>query len=274
MHISMQFSFWIIRKQPLGIRLRTCDPPLPRFLREPLRHWGNEKSVLLAGTLFLGPFLFTTFILNILATYFGATAALPVGTTIMILLIYTLFALPLLALGGFLGHRYISNLQLPPFTKKSPREIPGLDWYRKTPAQMFLAGLLPFSAVVLELHNLCATIWGYKIYTSPGILFTTFVILVILTATLSVGLTYFQLVVEDHEWWWRSLLRGGSTAIFMFCYCVYFYFKSNMSGILQTSFFFGYTFCMCYAFFLVLGAVSFQASLLFVRRIYYAVKNE
>ncbi|KAL6506465.1 hypothetical protein OROGR_024646 [Orobanche gracilis] len=216
---------------------------------------GWEKSVLLAGTLFLGPFLFTKFILNILATYFGATAALPVGTTIMIFLIYTLFVLPLLALGGFLGHRYKSNPQLPPFTKKSPREIPDLDWYRKTPAQMFLGGLLPFSAVVLELHNLCATIWSYKIYTSPAILFITFVILVILTATLNVGLTYFQLVVEDHQWWWRSLLRGGSTAIFMFCYCVYFYFKSNMSGILQTSFFFGYTLCMCYAFFLVLGAV-------------------
>ncbi|KAL6507753.1 hypothetical protein OROGR_023948 [Orobanche gracilis] len=42
---SMQFSFWIIRKQPLclktGVRLRTSDPPLLRFLREPLRHWGN-----------------------------------------------------------------------------------------------------------------------------------------------------------------------------------------------------------------------------------------
>ncbi|KAL6511031.1 hypothetical protein OROGR_022155 [Orobanche gracilis] len=43
-----QFSFWIIRKQPLcvntGVRLRTSDPPLPRFLREPLRHWGNSPK--------------------------------------------------------------------------------------------------------------------------------------------------------------------------------------------------------------------------------------
>ncbi|KAK6163547.1 hypothetical protein DH2020_000411 [Rehmannia glutinosa] len=175
---------------------------------------------------------------------------------------------------GVTGHRYKSDLQSSPVTKKSPREIPSLAWYRKTPAQMFLAGLLPFSAIVLELHNLCATIWGYKIYTSPGILFITFVILIILTALLSVGLTYFQLTVEDHEWWWRSVLRGGSTAIFMFTYCIYFYFKSNMSGILQTSLFFGYSACLCYAFFLMLGAVSFQASLMFVRRIYFAVKSE
>lgn len=69
-------------------------------------------------------------------------------------------------------------------------------------------------------------------------------------------------------------MRGGSTAIFMFCYCIYFYTKSNMSGFLQAAFFFGYNACICYAFFLMLGAVSFQASLLFVRRIYHATKSE
>ncbi|KAL6498192.1 hypothetical protein OROGR_028589 [Orobanche gracilis] len=46
MQFSKQFSFWVIRKQPLcvntRIRLRTSDPPLPRFLREPLRHWEEE----------------------------------------------------------------------------------------------------------------------------------------------------------------------------------------------------------------------------------------
>ncbi|KAK4409078.1 Transmembrane 9 superfamily member 4, partial [Sesamum angolense] len=235
---------------------------------------GWERSALLAGILFSGPFLLTAFFLNILAAYFRVTTALPLGTILLIFLICTLVAIPLLVLGGVVGHRYKSDLQSFPVTKKCPREIPSLSWYRKTPAQMFLAGLLPFSAIVLELHNLCATIWGYKIYTSPGILFVTFVILAILTAMLSVGLTYFQLAAEDHEWWWRSVLRGGSTAIFMFSYCTYFYLKSNMSGILQVAFFFGYSACICYAFFLMLGTVSFQASLLFVRRIYHAVKSE
>ncbi|XP_011088888.1 transmembrane 9 superfamily member 5 isoform X2 [Sesamum indicum] len=235
---------------------------------------GWERSALLAGILFLGPFLLTAFFLNILASYFRVTTALPLGTMLLIFLIFTLVAIPLLILGGVVGHRYKSHLQSFPITKKCPREIPSLSWYRKTPAQMFLVGILPFSAIALELHNLCATMWGYKIYTSPGILFVTFVILAILTSMLSVGLTYLQLAAEDHEWWWRSVLRGGSTAIFMFSYCTYFYLKSNMSGILQTAFFFGYSACMCYAFFLMLGTVSFQASLLFVGRIYHAVKSE
>lgn len=71
---------------------------------------------------------------------------------------------------------------------------------------MFLGGLLPLSAVVLELHHLYASMWGYKIYTLSGILFITFIILIVLTAILSVGLTYIQLAVEDHEWWWRYVL--------------------------------------------------------------------
>ncbi|KAL1557615.1 transmembrane 9 superfamily member 5-like isoform X2 [Salvia divinorum] len=235
---------------------------------------GRGKSLLFAGTLFLGPLLITSFILNLLAASFGVTAALPLGTICIIVLVYILVSVPLLALGGVFGHRYKSASPASPITKKFPREIPSLPWYRKTPAQMFLAGLLPFSAVALELHHFYATIWGYKLYSSPGILFLTFVVLILITAILSVGLTYFQLAVEDHEWQWRSVMRGGSTAIFMFCYCIYFYLHSNMTGLLQTAFFFGYNACICYTFFLVLGAVSFQASLLFVRRIYHAIKSE
>ncbi|KAL6560464.1 hypothetical protein OROGR_004023 [Orobanche gracilis] len=53
MQFSKQFSFWIIRKQPLcvntGERLRTSDPPLPRFLWEPLRHWGNFARTYASG---------------------------------------------------------------------------------------------------------------------------------------------------------------------------------------------------------------------------------
>lgn len=145
-------------------------------------------------------------ILNSIAISYGATAALPFGTIIVVFLVYALGNIPLLALGGVIGHRLRSEFQAPCPTKRCPREIPPLVWYRKTPGQMFLAGLLPFSAIVLELHHLYATLWGYKIYTASSILFITFIILILLTAILGVGLTYIQLSVEDHEWWWRYAL--------------------------------------------------------------------
>ncbi|KAM7272467.1 hypothetical protein ACFE04_027130 [Oxalis oulophora] len=235
---------------------------------------GWVTSVLLTGILYVGPLFVTVSILNTIAISYGATAALPFGTIIVIILVYTILAIPLLALGGQLGYRFGSEFQAPCATKRYPREIPPLAWYQKAPFQIFLTGFLPFSAIALELHQLYSSLWGYKIYTLPSILSAMFVILVMITAMLSIGLTYIQLSVEDHEWWWRSTMRGGSTAIFMFAYGIYFYAKSNMSGFLQLSFFIGYNACMCYAFFLILGTISFRASFIFVRHIYHAVKSE
>lgn len=233
-----------------------------------------EKCLLLTGILYLGPLFLIVIILNTVAISVGSTAALPFGTMVVILLVYTLVAIPLLAFGGVIGYRFRFQFQAPSTTKRYPREIPSLAWYMKTPGQMFLGGLLPFSAIVLELHHLYASLWGYRIFTVPGILFMTFIILLVLISLLSIALTYIQLTVEDHTWWWRSILRGGSTAIFMLCYCIYFYAKSNMSGFMQLTFFFGYNACFCYAFFLMLGTISFRASWMFVQHIYNAVKSE
>jgi hypothetical protein len=235
---------------------------------------GWKKTVFLTGILYLLPLYITAIILNTTAIHYGAISALPFGTVILILLLHTLIAIPLLALGGVLGFRFRSKFQPPSSTKRFPREIPALAFYKKTPGQMFLGGLLTFSAVILELHHLYASMWGYKIYTLTSILFVTFVVLVIVTALLSVGLTYIQLVVEDHQWWWRSVLRGGSTAIFMFMYCIYFYANSHMSGFMQLLFFIGYNACLCYAFFLILGTIAFHASWIFIRRLYSSVKSE
>ena len=166
----------------------------------------QERSVILSAILYLGPSCFIISILNIIAISNGTTAALPIGTIIVILIIFTFISLPLLAFGGIIGHRFRSEFQAPCATKRNPREIPPLAWFRKLPCQMFISGLLSFSAVVLELHHLYASMWGFKIFTLPSILFITFIILVVLTAILSVGLTYIQLSVEDHQWWWRYLL--------------------------------------------------------------------
>ncbi|TYH70008.1 hypothetical protein ES332_D05G090100v1 [Gossypium tomentosum] len=235
---------------------------------------GWERSVLLAGIMYAGPLFVIGSILNVVAVSYGATVALPFGTIMVIILLYAFLTIPLLVLGGVIGYLFRSEFQSPCATKRYPREIPPLPWYRDTPCQMFLGGFLPFSAIVLELQHLYASLWGYRIFTLPSILFIMFIILILITAILSVGLTYIQLSVEDHQWWWRSVFCGGSTAIFMFAYCIYFYTRSSTSGLLQFSFVFGYNACMCYAFFLMLGTVGFRSSLMFVRYIYRAVKSE
>jgi hypothetical protein len=77
----------------------------------------------------------------------------------------------------------------------------------------------------------------------------------------------------DDRWWWRSIFCGGSTGFFILGYCFYYFFyRSEMHGLMQTCFYFGYMGLACYAFFLLLGMVGFRASLLFVQAIYRAIK--
>ncbi|KAK4567394.1 hypothetical protein RGQ29_003259 [Quercus rubra] len=233
------------------------------------------RNLLLTGCLFCGPLFLMFCFLNTVAIAYNATAALPFGTIVVIVLIWTLVTSPLLVLGGIAGKNSKAEFQAPVRTTKYPREIPSLPWYRGTIPQMAMAGFLPFSAIYIELYYIFASVWGHRIYTIYSILFIVFIILLIVTAFITVALTYFQLAAEDHEWWWRSFLCGGSTGIFIYAYCLYYYYaRSDMSGFMQTSFFFGYMACICYGFFLMLGTVGFRAALLFVRHIYRSIKCE
>lgn len=63
--------------------------------------------------------------------------------------------------------------------------------------------------------------------------------------------------------------------MFVLVYAFFYFMKrSHMYGTLQTVEFFGYTLLSCYVFFLMLGTVSFLASLTFVRYIYRNLKMD
>ncbi|KAL9256164.1 Transmembrane 9 superfamily member 3-like protein [Drosera capensis] len=200
------------------------------------------RNLLLTGCLFCGPLFLTFCFLNTVAIAYNATAALPFGTIVVIVLIWMLVTSPLLVLGGIAGKNSKKDFQAPCRTTKYPREIPPSPWYRGALPQMAMAGFLPFSAIYIELYYIFASVWGHRIYTIYSILFIVFIILIIVTAFITVALTYFQLAAEDHEWWWRSFLCGGSTGLFIYGYCLYYYHaRSDMSGFMQTSFFFGFS---------------------------------
>ncbi|KAK9120470.1 hypothetical protein Syun_018087 [Stephania yunnanensis] len=215
---------------------------------------GNNwvRNVLLTGCLFIGPLFVTFCFLNTVAIIYSATVALPFGTILVILLLWTLVTAPLLLLGGVVAKNRNKVFQVPCRTTKYPRDVPTLPWYRGIMPQMAMAGFLPFTAIYVELYYIFESVWGHRIYTVYSILFIVFIILIIVTAFVTVATTYFQLAAEDHRWWWRS----------------------EMYGFLQSSFFFGYMACICYGFFLMLGTVGFGASLLFVRHMYSSIKCE
>jgi hypothetical protein len=183
---------------------------------------------------------------------------------------------PSTVVGAIVGRNITPEFKPPCRTNKVPREVPAVQaWYRSSMAQLFMAGFLPFSAIYIELHYIFASIWGHKIYTLFGILFLAFIMLTTVTSFITIALLYFQLAREDHQWWWASFLNGGSTGLFIFAYSFFYYYhRSNMHGLLQLSFYFGYTAVAAYGFMLMLGFVGFLSSFTFVDYIYGAVKTD
>lgn len=174
-----------------------------------------------------------------------------------------------------MGKNTAGDFDAPCRAKNIPREIPRSQWYRSWPVHYVVGGFLPFSAISVELYYIFATLWSREPYTLYGILAITFVIVLCVTATVSIALTYFQLAAEDHEWWWRSVFAAGSASVFVLVYAAFYYVRrSSMSGLLQTVEFFASILITCYAFFLALGTVAFFASLKFVRYIYGSIKMD
>jgi len=236
------------------------------------KQMGGENwawNIVLVGTLFLVPVVLVFSFVNTVALVYKATPAVPAVTIILVLILLVSVGFPLTIIGGVAGRRTAGEFEAPCRTKNFPREIPPIPWYRSLPFQMIMSGFLPFSAIYIELFYLYSSIWGHSTYQLFGILFLVAIILLIVTACITVALTYFQLSMEDHRWWWSSFLSGGSTGLFIYAYSIFYYvYRSKMSGVLQASFYFSWMAVACYFFFVMLGTVGWFSSLVFVRRIY------
>ncbi|CAN0265290.1 unnamed protein product [Pylaiella littoralis] len=241
------------------------------------RQLGGRKWVwnaITSSLVFPLPLLGVFSVVNTIAISQSSTAALPFYPVVVIVAMFVFIAFPMTVIGAIVGRNTTSDFQAPCRTTRVPRQVPkDAPWYRRDASQMVVSGFLPFSAIYIELHYIFASVWGHQIYTLFGILILAFLLLLVVCSFITVALIYFQLGREDHRWWWRSFFSGGSTGLFVYAYSFFFYFnRSEMDGLLQSSFYFGYMAVISYAFFIMLGFVGFVSSLTFVKHIYSVVK--
>lgn len=241
-------------------------------------------NAVLTSSMFAVPFFVTFSVANSVAWSYGSSSALPAQTIVLIILLWALVSFPLTIFGSMrarasyqgkvgAGGNASGLLDAPCKTNRVEREIPPAVWYRSPALHLLIAGFLPFSAIYLELHYIFASAFGHRDYTLYGILALTFLMLLLVTATITVALTYFQLAAEDYRWWWRSFFSGSATGVFMYAYAVFYYVRrSEMSGALQATFFFGYMAMVSYAFSLMLGYVAFVCARKFVFHMYRSIK--
>jgi len=246
------------------------------------RRFGGENwiwNINLTSLIFVLPLFIIWAVVNTCWWIGGSTRALPYTTVIMLAALWLCFGYPLTLIGAIIGRRWEassgSTFSPPCRTRLVPRELPVLLWYQHPIIHCAISGLLSFSSISVELYYILATIWGREQYTLVYIVLISALILLAVTAATSVAVTYFQLQYEDYRWPWRAIASGASTGVYVFAYAIYFYVeRSDMSGLLQTLQYFGYSALLSYAISLALAAVSFLATRKFIFYIYSNVKTD
>ncbi|KAJ1333651.1 transmembrane 9 superfamily member 2/4 [Microdochium nivale] len=235
------------------------------------------NNALVTALLFPGLFFGLVFMLNLFVWAQASSTAIPFGTLIAIVFLWLCIQVPLVYMGSWYGFVKTSAWEHPTKTTNIPRQIPQQAWYLRSVQSVLLASLIPFAVIFIELLFVFQSVWQDKsgYYYVFGFLSVVSVILILTIAEVTIVTIYVQLCSENYHWWWQSFAVGGGSAIWIFLYCVWYYFvKLHISGFVSSILFFAYSFMACCVYGLLTGTIGFLTAYAFVRRIYGAIKAD
>merc|ERR1712004_571252 len=152
----------------------------------------------------------------------------------------------------------------------------GTKHWMFTPAMIVTAGLVPFGCLFIEMYFILSAVWSHnKIYYVYGFMCAILLLLFLVIICVSITCTYVLLNAEDYRWQWHSFLSCSATAGYVFIYTIhYFYNSTQMSGFLQTLYYFGMSLNFCIGLGLFCGSLGFLGASKFVWLIYSNIKAE
>jgi len=235
-------------------------------------HW--KQNVLLTSLFFPGVIFSIFLFLNFVLAYESSSGAVPFGTLIALIALWFGISVPLIFFGSYFAFRkQVEEIKVR--TNQIPRQIPEQVWYMRPIFSILMGGILPFGAVFIELFFILSSIWLHQFYYIFGFLAIVFIILILTCAEITIVMCYFQLCSEDYNWWWRAFLTSGASALYMFCYSVFYFFtKLQIKKLASVLLYFGYTTIMSFGFFVLTGSIGFYACFFFVKTIYSSIKLE
>jgi transmembrane 9 superfamily protein 2/4 len=224
-------------------------------------------AILFPGMCF-GIFLF----FNTVLAFYHSSGSAPFLDILILAAMWCCVSIPLVFIGAFFGYKK-EAIHFPTVTSTIARAIPEPHIMINPKVSMLLAGIIPFSSAYVELFFIMSSLWMDQYYYVFGFTFIVFFILLLSCSEIAVLLVYYQLVNENHRWWWFALISSGSVSFFFFAYSIVWFGTLEASKMFFTYLlYFGYMFLMCFAIFLVTGAVGSLVCLWFVRKIFSAIK--
>ncbi|SOV77199.1 endomembrane protein 70, putative [Plasmodium sp. gorilla clade G3] len=212
------------------------------------------------------------FLINLVLHYEHSNTAISFSSLTSVCILWFGISVPLICLGSFIGNKK-KPIELPVRVNNIPRHIPKQPMLNSFFVSSFIVGSILFATMYTELFFLFTSLWKSNMYYLFGFLFLVIFLLGLLSAQLSIALTYYTLSCEDYNWWWKSFVAPGSSGLFLFLYSIYYFFiKLNISTFSETFIYFAYSFIMSYTCFIYTGSAGFLASFAFLRKIYSSIK--
>jgi len=214
-------------------------------------------------------------LLDLIAIAYGSTSAFSFYSISLVTLIWAFIACPLVLAGTIFGRSTSTTGDFPCRINSLRRPIPQTSFITSPIIISFLSGIVPFGSIFIEMYFIFTSFWSYKFYYVYGFMLLIFLILLIVTMCITIVSIYITLNNEDYRWHWISFANGASTSVYVYAYSIYYFFyKTHMSGLMQTAAYFGYMLLFCIGLASLGGAIGFTAADLFVRRIYQYIKSD
>ncbi|KAI1006535.1 hypothetical protein K3495_g1689 [Podosphaera aphanis] len=236
-----------------------------------------RKNAVITALLFPGLLFTLVFILNLFVWAQASSTALPFGTLVAIVMLWLCIQLPLVYMGSWYGYSQAGTWEHPIKPSITFRQVPPQAWYLQNPQSILIAGLIPFAVIFVELIFVFQSLWQDKssYYYVFGFLSIASIILIATIAEVTIVAIYVKLCSEDYNWWWQSFAVGSGSSIWVFAFCIWYYFtKLHIDGFVSSLLFFSYSAIACMAYGLLCGTVGFLTAYTFVRRMYGAIKAD
>eukprot|EP01060_Flectonema_neradi_P014826 TRINITY_DN2148_c1_g2_i1.p1 TRINITY_DN2148_c1_g2~~TRINITY_DN2148_c1_g2_i1.p1 ORF type:complete len:630 (+),score=67.45 TRINITY_DN2148_c1_g2_i1:185-2074(+) len=235
-----------------------------------IRSW---RSAVLSGVVFPG-FVFTVWVFcECMLAWRGAATAVPLSTILFIIVLWFGVCIPLIILGASFGFRR-KPIENPLKYNTLARAIPP-QRFLLSPACLMIPGLIPYTASHLELKLILRAIWQGQVYYVFGFLTMVALVVMVSVCLTTIVYVYYQLVFENHRWWWRSMGITAGMSLYYFIYCMYYY--SNVLKVRSWTgmvVYFSFTTVSAISIGIIVGTIGFFAAWLFIRKIYSSIKIE
>lgn len=250
-------------------------------------------SIIFSGTVPAAVFGIVLF-LNFFVWAKQSSYALPLGTIVVLILLFLAIEIPLGIMGGILGNKRKAaadsvlnsgsgSIEKKPFSLKQKttdyiRILTTRSWIHNPILSTAIFGLIPFSIVYVELAFVFNSIWFEKttFYYMYGFLFVTVILLVAIVIESTIIAVYISLAVYNNpSWQWLSFRVGSSVGVYIYLYSIfYFVVYLDVNDFLSGVLYFTYMGIACSLLAITFGAVASITGLTFIKNIYGAVKMD